>query len=128
MNKQDIDVYVIMAKGAYLYDPKTHQLNLVAAGDFRNQVGGRQTFVMEAPVSLVLVSDQARFGDRKGEHSKLMGAMDAGIVSQNISLFCSSADLATVARASMETDQLIKTLQLSENQIPMMNHPVGYFK
>ena len=33
LNKQDIDVYVLMEEGAYLYDPKAHQLNPVVEGD-----------------------------------------------------------------------------------------------
>lgn len=128
MNKQDIDVYVVLSVGSYLYNPKSHQLELVAEGDNRPLVAGRQDFVNEAPVSIVLVSDQSRFGDRQGEQSKLTGAMDAGIVSQNISLFCASADLATVARGSMDTEKLAKALKLSSSQILLMNHPVGYFK
>lgn len=128
MNKQDVDVYVVLPEGTYLYDAKKHQLNLVAEGDHRGAVAGGQAFVKTAPVSLVLVSDISRFGDAKSARNQLMGAMDAGIVSQNISLFCSSANLATVPRASMDFDQLKKVLMLKETQIPMMNHPVGYFK
>lgn len=128
MNKQDVDVYVVLPEGTYLYDAKKHQLNLVAEGDHRGAVAGGQAFVKTAPVSLVLVSDISRFGDAKSARNQLMGAMDAGIVSQNISLFCSSANLATVPRASMDFDQLKKVLKLKETQMPMMNHPVGYFK
>ena len=57
-----------------------------------------------------------------------MGAMDAGIVSQNISIFCSAARLATVPRASMDINQLKKVLKLKKSQVPMMNHPIGYLK
>ena len=85
-------------------------------------------FVISAPVSLVLVSDLSRFGDTKNAHTQLMGAMDAGIVSQNISIFCSAARLATVPRASMDINQLKKVLKLKESQVPMMNHPIGYLK
>lgn len=128
LNKQDVDVYVVLPDGSYLYDAKNHQLNLVSEGDHRGAVAGGQSFVKSAPVSLVLVSDIARFGDAKNARNQLMGAMDAGIVSQNISLFCSSANLATVPRASMDMDQLKKVLKLKDSQIPMMNHPIGYFK
>lgn len=128
LNKQDVDVYVVLPDGSYLYDAKNHQLNLVSEGDHRAAVAGGQAFVKAAPVSLVLISDIARFGDAKNARNQLMGAMDAGIVSQNISLFCSSANLATVPRASMDMDQLKKTLKLKDSQIPMMNHPIGYFK
>ena len=45
MNKQDVDVYVVLPEGTYLYDAKAHQLNLVAEGDHRGAVAGyrRQT-------------------------------------------------------------------------------------
>lgn len=128
LNKQDVDIYVVLPEGSYLYDAANHQLKLVAEGDYRAAVGGGQDFVKSAPVALVLVSDLSRFGDAKSARNQLMGAMDAGIVSQNISLFCASANLATVPRASMDAGQLRKVLKLKDSQVPMMNHPVGYFK
>lgn len=127
LNKQEVDVYVVLPEGSYLYDAKSHVLNLVAEGDYRDAVAGGQAFVKSAPVSLVLISDLSRFGDAKNERTRLMGAVDAGIVSQNISIFCSAAKLATVPRASMDLEQLKKVLKLKDTQIPMMNHPVGYF-
>ena len=54
--------------------------------------------------------------------------MDAGIVSQNISIFCSAVKLATVPRASMDTAKLKSILKLTDTQLPLMNHPVGYHK
>lgn len=128
LNKQDVDVYVVLPEGSYLYDAKTHQLNLVAEGDHRDAVAGGQAFVKEAPVSLVLISDLSRFGDAKNIRNQLMGAVDVGAVCQNISLFCTTANLATVPRASMDINKLKTVLKLKDSQIPMMNHPVGYFK
>ena len=128
MNKQDVDVYVVLPEGTYLYDAKAHQLNLVAEGDHRGAVAGGQAFVKSAPVSLLLVSDLSRLGDAKNTHTQLMGAVDAGIVSQNISIFCSAAKLATVPRASMDTAKLKSVLKLTDTQLPLMNHPVGYSK
>ena len=128
LNKQDVDVYVVLPEGSYLYDAKNHQLTLIAAGDYRGAVAGGQAFVKTAPVSLVLISDLSRFGDAKSARSQWMGAMDAGIVSQNISILCSAANLATVPRASMDNEQLKKVLKLKDSQMPMMNHPVGHFK
>ena len=128
MNKQDVDVYVVLPEATYLYDAKAHQLNLVAEGDHRGAVAGGQAFVKSAPVSLLLVSDLSRLGDAKNPHTQLMGAVDAGIVSQNISIFCSAAKLATVPRASMDTAKLKSVLKLTDTQLPLMNHPVGYHK
>lgn len=58
-----------------------------------------------------------------------MGAMDAGIVLQNISLFCSAARLATVPRASMDLVRLkicfeIKGYSNAGDESSL----VGYFK
>ena len=116
LNKQDV------------YDAKNHQLNLVSEGDHRDAVAGGQTFVKAAPVSLVLVSDVSLFGDAQKPQNQVVGAIDVGIVSQNISLFCANAKLATVPRGSMDATQLKKVLKLKDSQIPMLNHPVGYFK
>ncbi len=128
LNKQDVDVYVVMPQGVYLYDAKAHQLNLVADGDYRAAVAGQQTWVTDAPISLVLVSDLSRFGGDNQSRFATMGAVDAGIVSQNISLFCASAGLATVPRGSMDAAALKKALQLNDSQLLILNQPVGYFK
>mgnify|MGYP000141613610 len=57
-----------------------------------------------------------------------MPALDAGIVSQNISLFCSGTGLVTVPRASMDQAKLKSGLKLKDTQRPLINHPVGYAK
>lgn len=123
MNKQEIEVFVCLPEGAYLYDAQKHELNPVSKGDFRPAVGGGQNFVNDAPVCLVIVADLEKFN---GEI--LMPAVDAGIVSQNISVFCAANGLVTVPRASMNQEQLKQALKLKASQRPLMNHPVGYAK
>jgi nitroreductase len=54
--------------------------------------------------------------------------MDAGIVSQNISLFCASAGMATVVRAMIDADKIGQILKLKSTQKIFLNHPVGYPK
>ena len=127
LNRQDIDIYVVMESGAYLYDAKSHKLVLVAKGDHRGLVAGGQDFVRSFPVSLVMVSDLSRFG-KTDDRTRLMAAVDAGAVSQNISLFCSGCGLVTVPRASMDYDGLTKLLKLKPSQLLLMNNPVGYAK
>ncbi len=126
VNAQDIDIYVLLRSGAYLYDHKTHELKGIAAGDNRKLVSEKQTTFENAPVMLVLVSDLSRF--RGGDDARKLnwGAMDAGIVSQNVSLFCAGAGLVTRPRATMDTEGLKKLLSLNDNQYPLLNNPVGY--
>lgn len=127
MNRQEIRLYVFTAKGVSLYNPKEHSLTQVAEGDHRELVASRQDFAKAAPVSLVMVGDYDKFGSRN-EHAQVMVAVDAGIVTQNIDLFCAAAGLATVPRATMDVKGIQSLLGLGENQVPIMNNPVGYIK
>jgi len=123
----DIDIYVLTAQGAYLFDAKKNTLEPIAAGDHRAKISASQPWVAAAPVSLILVSEQARFSRGDDAAKERMGAMDAGIVSQNVSLFCASAGLATVVRAGVDAE-IAKILKLKPTQKIMLNLPVGYAK
>ncbi|MBQ7182060.1 MAG: SagB/ThcOx family dehydrogenase [Bacteroidaceae bacterium] len=125
MNWQEIRLYVFDSKGVSLYDPQKHELQPIVAGDYRQLIAGRQDFVLQAPVSLLLVADLEKNG-KTDARAREFAAVDAGICTQNICLFCAAAGLATVPRASMEHEKLAALLKLSEHQIPMMNCPVGY--
>lgn len=127
MNRQEIRLYVVCEKGISLYDPKTHTLTQVASGDHRALIAGSQAFAKEAPISLLMVGDLDKFGS-KSPHAQTMVAVDAGIVCQNIDIFCAAAGLATVPRATMDVQALQSLLSLNENQIPLLNNPVGYPK
>ena len=124
INAQDITLYVCMKNGAYCYNPDENQLDFVSAEDLRPAVAGRQDFAKQAPVCIVLVSDLNKFRSPRAE----FGAMDAGFVSENICLACTALGLATVPRASMEKETLTKAFGLNENQVLMLNNPVGWPK
>jgi SagB-type dehydrogenase family enzyme len=128
LNSQEIDLYVLMKSGAYLYDAKKQLLVLINAGDYRLLAAGKQGDVARAPVNCVLVSDISRFktGD---EPSKLLwAAMDAGIVSQNIAVFCAGVGFSTRPRVTMDQQKLSEVLKLKASQHLMLNHPVSYKK
>lgn len=127
MNRQEIRLYVVCEKGISLYDPKAHTLTQVVEGDHRGLVASSQAFAKEAPISLLMVGDLDKFGSNS-PHAQTMVAVDAGIVSQNIDIFCAAAGLATVPRATMDVKALQSLLGLNENQIPLLNNPVGYPK
>ena len=124
MNSQDIDIYVFLPEGVYLYDPKANILNPVLAGNHLGII--RVRGFDNASLFLLLVSDISRF--RAGDETARLGwsYMDGGIVSENIALFCAGAGLATRPRASMPTEELTRLLKLSSSQRLVLNHPVGY--
>lgn len=128
MNDQDIDVYVFMKAGAYLYDANKNILNFVAAGDNRSLCAGRQTFDVMPPVFCVLISDISKFKNGQDSMKIVLAAEDAGIVSENISIFCASAGFATRPRATMDQKKLKDLLHLKASQYMMLNNPVSYKK
>jgi SagB-type dehydrogenase family enzyme len=127
-NLQEIQVYVILPEGAYLFDTKDNALTLLTEGDYRAAVAGGQDFVKSAPVCIVLSADLTRFGGTINESTKLMASVDVGIVCQNINLACAGLGLATVPRATMDQTTLKRVLKLKDTDLLLMNNPVGYPK
>lgn len=128
VNAQDITVYVCRKDGAYLYVAKDNTLQKVSDKDLRKSVASAQAFAAEAPISLVIVTDNAKFRGGSTNGPTISGAIDAGYVSQNIDLACEALGLCTVPRATMDKDALKKELKLTDSQNPILNHPVGYKK
>lgn len=126
LNAQELDLYVITAEGAFLYEPGPHQLRPVAAGDLR-ALTGSQPFVTEAPLAVVFVADLARLARAKPQDREFYAAVDTGYVSQNIYLFCASEGLATVVH-DLERAPLAKALQLRPEQKIILAQAVGYPK
>jgi SagB-type dehydrogenase family enzyme len=122
---REIEVLVATAEGAYRYDPQTHVLRQVVAGDIR-RLTGTQDFVATAPVNLVYVADLKRMGDAAAEQKALYSAADTGFIAQNVYLFCASAGLATVVRGSVDREALAAALGLGSHQQIILAQTVGY--
>lgn len=124
-NWQEIDLLVVSAAGAYVYDAAGHALRPLVAGDHR-ALTGTQEFVKEAPVTLVMVADTARM--QAGPDPRPMAYADAAFISQNISLFCASEGLATGVRASIDRPALARALRLRDSQLVVLAQSVGFPK
>lgn len=127
MNRKEIRLFVFTAEGTYEYLAVENMLKQVAKGDNRQLVAANQAFAATAPVSLVMVMDFERFGG-KNERSVMMACVDAGNVSENINIYCQAVGLCTVPRATMDTKGITTLLKLSDQQMPIMNNPVGFPK
>jgi SagB-type dehydrogenase family enzyme len=126
MNAQDIDIYVFLMDGVYLYNAAGNSLDPVVTGDQRILAAGRQTEFANAAVILVMVSDVSRFKGGEDNMKLSMAAMDAGMVSQNIAVFCAGTGLLTRPRATMDQPKLKAILKLKDTQYPLLNNPVSY--
>ncbi len=128
-NMREIRLFVFQKEGVFEYDAVANTLTQKAQGDQRALIAGKQgsfkqDFVMDAPVSLLMVIDFDLFGSNN-QQAIMMGCVDAGNVSENINLYCQAVGLVTVPRATHDTDAIRKLLGFSDNQLPIMNNPVG---
>lgn len=121
---QEIDIYVFLPEGVYLYDAPHNQLQLVMAGDLRAQTG-TDYFVPSAPVTLTFIADFDRF---EGSDAEFYSAADTGFISQNIYLYCASEGMSTVVVGAIDRKTLAKKLNLRANQKIILSQIVGYPK
>jgi nitroreductase len=126
-NRQEIDIYVAMARGLYVYAPGEHRLEPVLAEDVRAMTG-TDAFVKDAPASLVYVADFAKMGDISEEEKIFYSAANTGFIGQNVYLFCASEGLATVVRDLVDKPALAKKFGLRPEQKITLAQSVGYPK
>jgi SagB-type dehydrogenase family enzyme len=126
-NWQEIDIYLAMAEGLYLYDAKSHLLKPVLPEDIR-ALAGRQPFVKDAPLNLIYVADFSKISRGTNEEKEFFSAADTGFIAQNVYLFCASEGLATVVRANIDKPTLAKTMKLGPDQKITLSQTIGYPK
>jgi SagB-type dehydrogenase family enzyme len=127
VNWQEIDIYVALEEGLYLYDAKTNELKPILAQDIRGATGP-QPFVAGAPVNLVFVADYTRMGKADDVAKDTYSACDTGFISQNVYLYCASAGLGTVVRGYVDKEALAKTMNLLPTQKVVLAQTIGYPK
>lgn len=169
-NAQDVDVYVFMKDGVYIYDYENHALDPVISGDHRADIagsfsmggggmpsggpsggapgaasggqagapggttggppsgtGGRARLSTFA-IDLLLVSDPSKYGSGTDDLKTEWGAFSAGMISQNVMLFCADNNMGTHPRAMFDKAKLRELLKLKDNMNPVIELPVGYLE
>ena len=125
LNAQEIDLYLALPQGAYLYDAAAHALQRVAAADLR-RITGYQDFVDEAPLDLVYVADHSRMRLVPAAQRESYASVAAGAIAQNVYLFAAGNDLATVIRAWIDRTVIADALGLTHDQQVLLSQTVGY--
>ncbi len=127
MNAQEIDIYVALLSGAYLYDAGANALRLVAGADVR-RVTGYQDFVDDAPLDLVYVADHSRMRLVPVSMRPSYANVAAGAITQNVYLFAASNGLVSVIRAWIDREAIANALGLSHDQEVLLSQTVGFPK
>ena len=134
-NSQEIDLFVALSEGVYLYEPVPHRLIRVVTEDLRAlAIGkGQGTAGAKAPVRLIFVADIARFryagfqepGLEDPEIRKSYYFIDAGLIAGNVYLFAASQGLATWFH-NCNRAGLSAKLNLSKDQRILFGQTIGY--
>ena len=131
-NSQEIDLYVAIPEGVYLYEAVQHRLKPVVAGDFRSRAGRRGA--ASAPVNIFYVADLSRYdlGPRQPDRAigdpevqKSYYYTDTGFIAQNVYLFAASNDLAAWFH-NCDKMNTVTEFKLRAEQKVLFAQSVGY--
>jgi hypothetical protein len=135
-NSSEVDVYVLLAGGAYRFDAPRNVLSWVTGEDLRLLAfGPRQPLICpHAPVHLVYVVDRGKLEhtrgfDEPGLHDaavqKSYYYVDTGITAGNVYLFAASEGLACWFH-NCDRGGLAKSLELTNTQEALFAQTLGY--
>jgi hypothetical protein len=130
-NSQEIDLYVALPEGVYLYEAVGHRLMPVVSGDFRRRSGRRSA--ARAPVNIFYVVDIAKYkkapfqepGLRDPEIQKSYYYVATGLIAQNVYLFAASQGLAAHFH-NCDKMNTAKEFKLRPEQRVLFAQTVGY--
>jgi nitroreductase len=131
MNYQEIDLYVALPTGLYLYIAESHSLKMINSKDLRKTTG-TQSYVNNAALNLVYVADMGKAGKKEGvridDSDLFMSYANAALIAQNVYLYCASADLGCIVRGSIPKEKLALEMGLRSNQFIILAQTVGHAK
>jgi len=130
-NSQEIDLYVAMPEGVYLYEAVPHRLTPVVAGDFRARSSRRGGAT--APVHIFYVVDLTRYvlegnPDRSINNPEVQKSYyycAVGLIAQNVYLFAASQGLAAHFH-NCDKQNTAKEFKLRPEQRVLFAQTVGY--
>jgi len=131
-NSQEIDLYVALPGGVYLYEAAAHRLAPVVAGDFRSRAG--RGAAASAPVNIFYVVDLSRYDTGPGQPDRRIGEpevqksyyyTDTGLIAGNVYLFAASQGLAAWFH-NCNKEGAAKDFKLRGDQRVLFAQTVGY--
>jgi hypothetical protein len=130
-NSQEIDLYVALPEGVYLYEAVPHRLTPVVAGDFRARSG--RGAAATAPVNIFYVVDFARYvlegnPDRNIKDPEIQKSYyycAVGLIAQNVYLLAASQGLAAWFH-NCDKSNTPKEFKLRPDQRVLFAQTVGY--
>jgi len=131
-NSQEIDLYVAMPNGVYIYEAINHRLLPVTEGDFRARSGRRGAAT--APVNIFYIADLTRYDQGPSQPDRSIGDSevqksyyfaDTGFIAQNVYLFAASFGLAAWFH-NCDKENTVREFNLKPTQRVLFAQSVGY--
>ena len=117
MNKQEVELDVVLAQGVYIYDAEANLLRPVVAGDLRAKMGAPPAG--QAAVTLVYVASA----------NLDYAQVDVGFIGQNVYLFAASEGLNAwfyALHGQQDATAIAAALKLPAEKRPLYAQSVGY--
>jgi SagB-type dehydrogenase family enzyme len=117
-----------LAAGVYRYDPKGHEVVMLAAGDKRSPLAGAalgQSSVKNGAVDLVFTAVYRKTTRKYGDRGIQYVHMEAGHAAQNVCLQATAMGLGTVPIGAFSDEQVSSLLNLPKDEEPLYIIPVG---
>jgi len=117
MNRQEVELYVLLANGVYVYDAEANSLKSVAEGDARPKVGSGDA--THAAATIVYVAPA------NNDYAQV----DVGFIGQNVYLFAASEGLNAwfyALHGAQDAAAVVGVLHLPADKRPLYAQSVGY--
>jgi SagB-type dehydrogenase family enzyme len=114
--------------GIYRYDSSDHALDLVVAGDEREELGRvaqNQDWMADASIVVVFVADYREPMRKYGERAVRYVDLEAGHAVENVCLQAVALGLGTTVVGAFHDDEVRRLLRAPELERPLCLVPVG---
>ncbi len=129
-----LEVYVVvgnikgLAAGVYRYDPKRHEVIMIAKGEIRSQLASaalEQDSVRDGAIDLVFTAVYKRTTRKYGARGIQYVHMEIGHAAQNVCLQATAMGLGAVTIGAFYDDKVSRLLNLPKDEKPLYIISVG---
>ena len=124
-----LELYLIKSDGVFHYNVENHSLEKVGDKDVRGEIVQAslgQSFIQEAPVSIVICAVRSRVTSRYGSRGNRYVDIEVGHAAENLHLQAVTLGLASVPIGAFTDSEAKRILGLPRDVEPIYIVPVGY--
>jgi len=126
-----LELYLVCQAGLFRYLPEQHAIAKVSGDDLRSalaQAALGQSFIAEAPASLVVSAVYGRTTGRYGERGARYAQIDVGHLGQNVHLQAVALGLGSVPVGAFADEEVERVLGLPSGERALYIIPVGHVR